>query len=263
MLPSDPPPCVTPRSSADDVPGVRVILNQDGYPDVQFWDQDKNQDRALQAIQVTGNNSDSDSDLSDGSSDDSEAHIKKQKKKSSRKSADGVFAFLENADGTTWTPRNRAACYSTARKYWNENFTASNLPKNFSSVGIQTLEKYRIFLESRFPELRLCSDSWKADKVWKLNYHSWKLSFEKSIKKQAAKAAVQVSAAEASSSSEGSKKKRIQPEDGNESGDGQGKSRKKSKRVDKGKAVCVLVARAHCYAVPSLMAYLRSRNDRV
>ena len=43
----------------------------------------------------------------------------------------------------------------------------------FKHTPMPSLDYFRARMESRFPELQLCADHWKADRVWKENFSSW------------------------------------------------------------------------------------------
>ena len=43
----------------------------------------------------------------------------------------------------------------------------------FHEMGAPTVEYFQARMELKFPELQLCVDCWKADKIWGENYLSW------------------------------------------------------------------------------------------
>ena len=91
---------------------------------------------------------------------------------------DGVLAFLENANGILIFYDEKKLLYHAMRGFWNDHIgTSSDPPGNWSSAGETLQSSFCNFLESQFFYLRLCAGRWKAEELWKWNYHSWLWSF--------------------------------------------------------------------------------------
>ncbi|KAF9256764.1 hypothetical protein L218DRAFT_1007005 [Marasmius fiardii PR-910] len=112
------------------LPGKRIILKQTDYPKVKYWSKPKKSQakKAFKIIRVTSDGNDS----MDGKSDDENSQDSDPSRK---KSSSGVYAFLENADGSVWDPPERDALLNDAKGYWNEKYgkpdiTLKEIPPN-------------------------------------------------------------------------------------------------------------------------------------
>jgi len=98
----------------------------------------------------------------------------KEKGKFKRTRGEGVnSSWMVNADGERVDLDQQQRILGEARRTWN-TMTTFQIPlttHRWASVPI--LDYFRARMESKFPELQLCADHWKADRVWKENYSSW------------------------------------------------------------------------------------------
>ena len=139
-------------------------LRQANYPHIKHWTRKCGNKAQVAVIKVTDTNCvnfDDDNPESDdlGPSKD-----------------DGIPAFLEYEDGTLINHEEKKQLYLTMRGWWNDNIDSENPPINWSSTGETLRNSFRNFLEQKFFYLQLCSYHWKADELWKRNYHSWRRS---------------------------------------------------------------------------------------
>lgn len=145
-------------------------LQHSNYPNVKHWTRKRGDKSQVTVITVVDAGSESGPDNENLGSDDSVAGKE-----------DGIPAFLENEDGSLITYEEKKQLYLAMRGWWNDNIGNKNPPGNWSSVGETLRNSFRDFLERRFFCLRLCSQRWKVDELWKRNYHSWLRSFKKKI----------------------------------------------------------------------------------
>ncbi|KAL0567756.1 hypothetical protein V5O48_014237 [Marasmius crinis-equi] len=142
----------------------QVVLNKDDYLGrVRFWDKPSTT-KKTKTVKVA-----STSDIDEEGPSDNETTVNAYKSNSQ-----GVYNFLEKDDGTLWDVSDKEALLKEARSYWNQYINMHDMTDNFSSIKAIQLQHFRNYMESRFPALRLCSRSWKADMIWLRNYHSWK-----------------------------------------------------------------------------------------
>ncbi|KAL0565439.1 hypothetical protein V5O48_016586, partial [Marasmius crinis-equi] len=224
----------------DDNDNSKPEKSDDSGSDSDSTDNDGDDD----SDKAKNNDDDDDDDDSDDETNASKKHPIKKKSK------DGVYAFLENADGSTWTPEDRDALYRDVRSYWTDTISPSKVFKNWTWVPAPVRVNYRAHIEALHPRLRLCSNNWKADKVWMLNYHSWKKSFLRQNSVEAVSGGSSDDAQEGEDSSvPGSvargKKRKKHSEDNGEPG------HKKAKATIKGKQVVNAVASSNKPATPS------------
>jgi hypothetical protein len=86
---------------------------------------------------------------------------------------DGLLAFLEKEDGKLISYDEKKQLYRTMRGFWNDHIDCDKAPVNWSSAGESLGTSFRNILENKFFYLRLCAGHWKAEELWKRNYHSW------------------------------------------------------------------------------------------
>lgn len=85
---------------------------------------------------------------------------------------DSIPLFLENEFGKLIHFSCKKCMWLTVRGWWNEHINHSNMPKSWSKTSASLRDKFCSYMETKFAKLQLCADHWKADVVWKLNYHS-------------------------------------------------------------------------------------------
>ncbi|KAL0573145.1 hypothetical protein V5O48_008811 [Marasmius crinis-equi] len=146
---------------------TRVVLNEDDY-NVKFWDKPTSKTKKAKTVKVESASSNKNGPLEEATEEIDPAVEAYQR------NSKGVQKFLQKPDGTLWDSSTKDAMLKDIRIYWNQYINPFDIPENFSSLKTLPLEHYRAFIESRYPDLRLCSHSWKADAIWCLNYHSWK-----------------------------------------------------------------------------------------
>lgn len=85
-------------------------------------------------------------------------------------------SFIEGADGTRVDFLRQQQILREAREtlHLMQEFNISL--KSHTKMTTLHLDYFRARLESKFIELRLCQDHWKADKIWQENYSSWQNS---------------------------------------------------------------------------------------
>ena len=132
-----------------------------------------------------------------------------------------IHAFLEAPSGCLTRFTRKHTMWLDARGFWNDNISQDlqKIPQNFLQTGLTMCKKFRSIMERDYPELRLCADHWKADQVWKLNYHSWKGPVIARLEVEEAKAKAKADA-EAGQARVNTGIKHKQAEDNNSSDDG-------------------------------------------
>jgi len=159
-----PPPSTVPFANLNPNPTASTLdlalLRQSNYPNVKHWVRKRGDDSQVSVIKMT----DADSMSDDGENDDS-----------SEDDA-GVLAFLENEDGTLISQDGKRRLYGAMHGFWNDQIDRSDPPMNWSSAGETLRNSFRNFLKTKFFYLRLCANHWKAEELWKQNYHSWRQS---------------------------------------------------------------------------------------
>jgi hypothetical protein len=68
-----------------------------------------------------------------------------------------------------------------AQLIWNSFAQTGNPPAGYKMANIQYLTHYQNEMEKEFCILQLCTQYWKADHVWVLNYPSWLWNWEKKV----------------------------------------------------------------------------------
>jgi hypothetical protein len=148
------------------VPSLPALDPKD-YPNVTNWLRSDAKTKKKRNYATLHNDSDADDDENDDESDDS-------------KNPD-TASFIVTEEGKVIDKSTKEAIWAAARQVWNDLFTGKKPPKSFRKAGVRAIAIYRYLMESRFLVLRLCGNSWKADKVWKLNFGSWRDSHVKSL----------------------------------------------------------------------------------
>jgi hypothetical protein len=140
----------------------RITLQKSDYPNVKHWEKRQNDKAQFSVIKVY-----------DADTSDSESDSNSKDNSSTSKRGSGVLAFLEDEEGNVIDHRERKQLYAELRGFWNDKIDPINPPDNWSSAGATLRDKFRDVLEAKFPFLRLCAGRWKAEALWKKNYHSW------------------------------------------------------------------------------------------
>ena len=106
---------------------------------------------------------------------------------SSHKQGEGInSSWMVDADGDRVDVDQQQKILGEARRTWN-TMAAFEIPlTTYRLAPVPTLDYFRARMESKFWELQLCADHWKADRVWKENFSSWNNSLE--LKGQSKKA---------------------------------------------------------------------------
>ncbi|KAL0572505.1 hypothetical protein V5O48_009458 [Marasmius crinis-equi] len=193
--------------------GPRIVLQKSEYPNVKHWDRIENDKSQLAIIKVTSidntdmqgstmdnedDNESSDSESKSDSTSDMCANPESGKRKRKKSAANGkksqskkgrnagVPAYLEDENGKTVTISMKKRVYSDAKGYWNDTIQdITKAPPNWTNAGAKLRDGFRDILEDKHPFLRLCSDQWKVEEVWKRQYHSW---LNNRLKRQSKKA---------------------------------------------------------------------------
>ena len=93
-------------------------------------------------------------------------------------------SFIEGTDGTRVDLLRQQQILREARETLclMQDFNISL--KSHTKMTTLHLDYFRARLESKFYELRLCQDHWKADKIWQENYSSWQNSRQERQQRQ-------------------------------------------------------------------------------
>jgi hypothetical protein len=83
--------------------------------------------------------------------------------------------FIEYQNGQTIDGHRAHAC-----SIWIALATRNYSPATWSKADLETIRNYRHEMKTKFPELRLCDNDWKADLVATINYPSWRTNYIKS-----------------------------------------------------------------------------------
>ena len=126
------------------------------YPYVRFWNLDtwKNWSRGVKGV----------------------SKIEDPEEKGSR-----LSSYLEDENGGRVSRARQDAMFLHARSIWTQFDSAGQAPTSYKSAGISILNQFHSEMETNFAKLQLCSNHWKADRIWINNYPSW---IENIIKKK-------------------------------------------------------------------------------
>ena len=80
--------------------------------------------------------------------------------------------FVETEQGDLVNDDRLDEIRKHARKFWDEIDKAS-APPTWKHAPTEMKQMYQRFMVDKFPELRLCDNSWKADQIAASNYGSW------------------------------------------------------------------------------------------
>lgn len=83
-------------------------------------------------------------------------------------------SWLEKEDGTRVPVVRQSLILGEARRTWITMRDFGIELVSFHDTPIPTRDYFRATMETQYIELRLCADHWKADKLWKENFSSWK-----------------------------------------------------------------------------------------
>jgi hypothetical protein len=192
-LTSNPLGIALPSLTATSTSSLTPTLSRDNFPHVRWW----HESSWTQTKDVT------DPEESDDEGDSLDPSNTKTKK---------AVAYLEDKQGTPISEERRKAIYKHARGIWSLLARTTQLPTGYQNADVVVLTHYRNEMEAKFPELQLCSEHWKADRVWIKNFSSWR----KSYMKQQAK--LEMKKEEADRSSKGAdQKKRTHAQTGDDS----------------------------------------------
>jgi hypothetical protein len=84
-----------------------------------------------------------------------------------------TLKFIEDENGIIIDGFRATAMRRFARELWSSLNSVGKAPKTWGKVDAAVASQYRNEMERKFPELRLCDNSWKADFIATLNYPSW------------------------------------------------------------------------------------------
>lgn len=134
-------------------------LERSNHPDCKFWDRHAWEEwKVIRRETVTSNN---------------------------RVRGQGInSSFIEGPDGTRVDFPRQQQILKEARETLclMKDFNISL--KSHTKMTTLHLDYFRARLESKFYELRLCQDHWKADKIWQENYSSWQNSRQEQQQQQ-------------------------------------------------------------------------------
>ena len=82
-------------------------------------------------------------------------------------------SWMEYATGERVDLGRQKKILGEARRTWVTMRNFKVKLDTFREMGAPTVEYFRARMELKFPELQLCADHWKADKIWGENYSSW------------------------------------------------------------------------------------------
>lgn len=81
--------------------------------------------------------------------------------------------FIVDEHGTVVDGNRVKSITNYARHFFNSLLAIHAAPRTWQKVGLDVLQIYYTEMEAKFPELSLCADNWKAQKVATLAYSDW------------------------------------------------------------------------------------------
>lgn len=81
-------------------------------------------------------------------------------------------SWMEDVDGNRVGLNTQRAILHEVHTTWVDMHAAKIKLTNYRDMPGITMDYFRARLESKFPELRLCEDHWKADQAWQENFSS-------------------------------------------------------------------------------------------
>jgi hypothetical protein len=84
-----------------------------------------------------------------------------------------TLRFIEDENGNIVDGFRATVIRRFARELWAGLNRVGKAPKTWGKVDAAVATQYRNEMERKFPELRFCDNSWKADYIATLNYPSW------------------------------------------------------------------------------------------
>ncbi|KAJ6492470.1 hypothetical protein C8R47DRAFT_430563 [Mycena vitilis] len=138
---------VTPSASSPPLPQIRV-LNETDYPLAKYWQKSR---------------------WTDAMSKDRGRSTASGRSPPSKNS----LLFITTEDGDTPSKDRMSEARRCAASFYFELKSQNLQPTTWREATMSTKTRFRALLESEIPELRLCSEHWKADKLATITYSSW------------------------------------------------------------------------------------------
>lgn len=82
-------------------------------------------------------------------------------------------SFVENMDGNRVQFLRQKEILKQARDAWCTMAACGINLKPHSDMPAPMMDYFRAWMESKCPELQLCVNHWKVDKIWQQNFSSW------------------------------------------------------------------------------------------
>jgi hypothetical protein len=79
--------------------------------------------------------------------------------------------YMEDENGEQLPEAEKVAARTKARSFWNELLKAKEAPPSLGVIGLDIKDRYIWIMENAFPWLRLCSNHWKSEQIWRNHYH--------------------------------------------------------------------------------------------
>ena len=103
------------------------------------------------------------------------ARLKEKGEIKSGTQGEGVnSSWMEDEDGNRVDITRQKTILREARLTWLTMRDFGVELANHGDVTGPVLEYFYALMETKFFELRLCADHWKADQIWRENFSSWK-----------------------------------------------------------------------------------------
>ncbi|KAJ6622169.1 hypothetical protein B0H10DRAFT_2014594 [Mycena sp. CBHHK59/15] len=81
--------------------------------------------------------------------------------------------YIEDQQGKVVDGHRLSAICKLAARIWFSLVAHGNTPRTWGQASIDVVTLYNNEMCCQFPELRLCADNWKAQKIATVNYPSW------------------------------------------------------------------------------------------
>jgi len=103
-------------------------------------------------------------------------HDKKRKGKTRASEGENVqMQYVVDKDGTPVTGYQATQMRQVARSIWTQLASAGIAPRKWmTDIPLTVADTYRKEMQTRFPELALCENGWKADQIAIDYYPSWR-----------------------------------------------------------------------------------------
>ncbi|KAJ6488572.1 hypothetical protein C8R47DRAFT_1125995 [Mycena vitilis] len=138
---------VTPSASSPSFPQIRV-LDETDYPLAKYWQKSR---------------------WTDAMSKDRGRSTASGRSPPSKNS----LLFITTEDGDPPSKDRMSEARRCAASFYFELKSQDLQPTTWREATMSTKTRFRALLESEIPELRLCSEHWKADKLATITYSSW------------------------------------------------------------------------------------------